>query len=55
MTFELMHLPRRVPIAIPVEKDGKYDSNLICIMRDQAWRLLQIYYFPYEIEPDANC
>jgi hypothetical protein len=42
MQFDLMHLPNKIPIAVPIENDGQVDSRTLLIMRNEAWRLVQL-------------
>ena len=42
MQFDLMHLPDEIPIAVPIEDDGQIDSRTLLIMRNEAWRLVQL-------------
>tara|TARA_R100000664_G_scaffold6870_2_gene11940 strand:+ start:554 stop:700 length:147 start_codon:yes stop_codon:yes gene_type:complete len=42
MQFDLMHLPDDIPIAVPIEDDGQIDSRTLLIMRNEAWRLVQL-------------
>ena len=35
--FDIMYLPKRIPLAVPIEHDGRIDARLLIMMRDMAW------------------
>ena len=39
--FIMMDMPRSIKIALPIGDDNLIDSQILLLMRDQAWSIIQ--------------
>jgi hypothetical protein len=39
--FIMMDMPRSIKIALPIGDDNLIDSQILLLMRDQAWAIIQ--------------